>query len=235
MNSLGLSGYDRDDRDHYPTPSENVGALVVGLQRAGIAMPRRILDPSGGEGAIARMLNPSGFDVRLTDLHPGEYRAAREFYATTEPLDARNISDLGRGAALTRAGVVLTNPPYSVSTDGAIVKACLTLLQEGEIEPLALMHLTNHLTQSAGMRRPRWSPGSRSRSIAAGGRSSSTAPARASKPTPGASGPATRAARRSAHTRASASRSAKRTLRSRPPTSPLAPPRLTRFEPRNAQ
>jgi hypothetical protein len=148
--SIGLSGFDRVDRDHYATPSENVGALIVGLQRAGIAMPRRILDPCGGDGAIARTLNPLGFDVRLTDLHPGEYRAAREFYATTEPLDARNISDLGRGVSLTRARVVLTNPPYSISTHGAIVKACLTLLQESEIELLALMHLTNHLTTIGG-------------------------------------------------------------------------------------
>ena len=113
-------------------------------------MPRRVLDPCGGDGAIARTLNPLGFDVRLTDLHPGEYRAAREFYATTEPLDARNVSDLGRGVVLTRARVVLTNPPYRVSTHGAIVKACLTLLQEGEIELLALMHLSNHLTTIGG-------------------------------------------------------------------------------------
>ena len=44
----------------------------------------------------------------------------------------------------------MTNPPYSVSTHGAIVKACLTLLHEGEIELLALMHLANHLTTLGG-------------------------------------------------------------------------------------
>jgi hypothetical protein len=44
--SSGLSGYDRIDRDHYPTPGENVGALLVGLQRIGIATPRRVLDPT---------------------------------------------------------------------------------------------------------------------------------------------------------------------------------------------
>jgi hypothetical protein len=150
VNSLGNSGYDRIDRDHYATPGENVGALIVGLRRAGIAIPCRILDPCGGDGAIARTLGPLGFDVQLTDLHPGEYWAAREFYATTEPLDAQNISDLGRGAPLTRARCVLTNPPYSVSTHRAIVKGCLTLLQEGEIELLALMHLSNHLTTVGG-------------------------------------------------------------------------------------
>ena len=95
MKAASAYGYDRIGRDHYPTPGENVGALLVGLQRAGIAMPRRVLDPCGGEGAIARTLTPLGFDVRLTDLHPGEYRAAHEFYATTEPRDARSLSDLG--------------------------------------------------------------------------------------------------------------------------------------------
>lgn len=149
--SIGLSGYDRVNRDHYPTPSENVAALIVGLQRAGIEpSSNRVLDPCGGEGAIAHALNPLGFDVRLTDLYPAEYWAAHEFYATTEPLDARNISDLRRAVSLTNARVVLTNPPYSVSAHGAIIKACLALLQEGEIELLALMHMSNHLTTIGG-------------------------------------------------------------------------------------
>jgi hypothetical protein len=149
--SIGNAGYDRVDRDHYPTPRENVTALVIGLQRAGIEpSSNRVLDPCGGEGAITHALNPFGFDVRLTDLYPAEYRAAQEFYATTEPLDARNISDLRRGGALTRARAIVTNPPYSVSTHAAIVSACLALLQEGEIELLALLHLSNHLTTGGG-------------------------------------------------------------------------------------
>jgi hypothetical protein len=149
--SLGNSGYDRIGRDHYPTPRENVAALVVGLQRAGIEpSSNRVIDPCGGEAALALALNPFGFDVRLTDLYPAEYRAAHEFYATTEPLDAGNIANLRRAVSLTNARAIVTNPPYSVSTHRAIVKACLTLLQEGEIELLALMHLSNHLTTIGG-------------------------------------------------------------------------------------
>ena len=129
--SLGLSGYDRVGRDHYPTPRENVAALVVGLQRAGIEpSSNRVLDPRGGEGAIAHALNPFGFEVRLTDLYPAEYQATHDFYATTEPLDAGNIANLRRAVSLTNARAIVTNPPYSVSAQGAIVKACLALLQE---------------------------------------------------------------------------------------------------------
>jgi hypothetical protein len=126
-------------------------ALVVGLQSAGIEpSSSRVLDPCGGEGAIAHALNPFGFDVRLTDLYPAEYRSAHEFYATTEPLDAGNIANLRRAVSLTKARAIVTNPPYSVSPHGAIVKACLSALREGEIELLALMHLSNHLTTGGG-------------------------------------------------------------------------------------
>jgi hypothetical protein len=149
--SLGLSGYSRVDRDHYATPSENVAALAIGLQCAGIEpSSSHVLDPCAGEGAIAHALNRFGFDVRLTDLYPAEYQTAHSLYATTEPLDARSAADLRRAVSLTNARAIVTNPPYRVSTHGAIVKACLELLQESKIELLALLHLSNHLTTAGG-------------------------------------------------------------------------------------
>jgi hypothetical protein len=149
--SIGNAGYDRVDRDHYPTPRENVAALVIGLQRAGIEpSSNRVLDPCGGEGAIAQALKPFGFDVRPTDFYPNEYLIAHSLYATTEPLDARSATDLRRAVSLTNARAIVTNPPYRVSAHGAIVKACLELLQESEIELLALLHLSNHLTTAGG-------------------------------------------------------------------------------------
>jgi hypothetical protein len=68
----GESGRLRISHDNYMTPAENVAALSIGLNRAGITLPPIVLDPCGGSGELASKLMRLERAVRvaLTDLHP---------------------------------------------------------------------------------------------------------------------------------------------------------------------
>ena len=67
------SAFERRDNDFYPTPSDLVASLPLGLSRLGLELPRVALDPCGGDGALRRCLAPFGVEVRLTDLYPDMY------------------------------------------------------------------------------------------------------------------------------------------------------------------
>jgi hypothetical protein len=152
VNSIGNSGYDRVERDFYPTPAENVAALAAGLRRARIELPYPVLDPAGGDGAIARgltALDPRAV-VRLTDIDAFAYPAALPLYLTTEPLDAGDIDDLRRAARASKASAIVMNPPYERWTQARIVAAALGLVREGLVDLVASLHLSNHLTTNGG-------------------------------------------------------------------------------------
>jgi hypothetical protein len=70
QHSYRLSAFERRDNDFYPTPSDLVASLPLGLSRLGLELPRVTLDPCGGDGALRRGLAPFGVDVRLSDLYP---------------------------------------------------------------------------------------------------------------------------------------------------------------------
>jgi hypothetical protein len=70
QHSYRISAFERRDNDFYPTPSDLVASLPLGLSRLGLELPRVTLDPCGGDGALRRGLAPFGVDVRLSDLYP---------------------------------------------------------------------------------------------------------------------------------------------------------------------
>ena len=61
--SYRLSAFERRDNDFYPTPSDLVASLPLGLSRLGLELPRVALDPCGGDGALRRGLAPFRVDV----------------------------------------------------------------------------------------------------------------------------------------------------------------------------
>jgi hypothetical protein len=144
MNSIGNSGYDRVDRDHYPTPDENTAALVIGLKRAGIELPKRLRDPCAGEGKLARTLVrlAPGVLVAETDLYPYPNNPG----LAPVPFDARDIAELDIALFLTGARAILTNPPCGRAVHSRIVNSCLSLLKAGAIDVLALMHMSAHVS-----------------------------------------------------------------------------------------
>jgi hypothetical protein len=147
VSSLYNSGFARYNNDHYATPDENTAALVIGLQRAGIELPARVLDPCAGEGKLARTLARlvPGVSVAETDFFPYPNNPG----LSPASLDARNIMDLGVALIVTGARAVVTNPPYHRKIHPRIIKALLSLFAAGELDFLALLNRSLHLT-SAG-------------------------------------------------------------------------------------
>src|ERR1700722_20679922 len=88
-----LSAFERKDNDFYPTPSDLVASLPLGLSRLGLELPRMALDPCGGDGAMRGGLAPFGIDVRLSDLYPDRDPGA-DGYVTSQPLDAAELKHL---------------------------------------------------------------------------------------------------------------------------------------------
>ena len=109
-----LSAFERRDNDFYPTPSDLVASLPLGLSRLGLELPGVALDPCGGDGALRHRLTRFGVDVRLSDLYPEKYPAA-EGYVTSQPLDASEPGRLRH--ALELAGpdctAIITNTPHN--------------------------------------------------------------------------------------------------------------------------
>jgi hypothetical protein len=126
-----LSIYERKENDFYPTPSDLVFGLALGLSRLGIELPRVALDPCGGDGAIRRSLAPFGVDVRLSDLYPEMYPAA-DGYVTRQPLDASDIEHWRHAFALAgpSCAAVLTNTPHRTDEACAIVKNLIVLVED---------------------------------------------------------------------------------------------------------
>jgi hypothetical protein len=87
QHSYCLTSYQRKENDFYPTPSDLVAGLALGLSRLGLELPSTALDPCGGDGALRRSLASSGIDVGLSDFYPEKYPAASG-YVTREPLHA---------------------------------------------------------------------------------------------------------------------------------------------------
>jgi hypothetical protein len=141
---FGNSPRRRRANEHWPTPDENTAALVIGLRRAGIELPARVLDPCAGEGKLARALVRlvPGVSVAQTDVFPYPNNPG----LSPRLLDARNIMHLDVAQCVTGAQAILTNPPYTPAVHSRIVVSCLSLLKAGAIDVLALFHQGTHLT-----------------------------------------------------------------------------------------
>jgi hypothetical protein len=88
-----LSAYERKENDFYPTPSDLVVSLALGLKRLGLDLPRVALDPSGGDGALRRSLASLEVDGQLSDLYWEMYPTA-DGYVTRQPLGASDREQL---------------------------------------------------------------------------------------------------------------------------------------------
>ena len=107
------SKHTRENHDHYSTPPELAAALVVGLDRLGIAIPHPVFDPCAGEGRLLATLDtlgiPGGFGA---DLFPAAY--PRRKWIHEEPIDARDHAALYEVLGPCRS--ILTNPPTEDAT-----------------------------------------------------------------------------------------------------------------------
>jgi hypothetical protein len=144
----GESGRARLSHDRYSEPLETIAALVIGLRKAGIALPAVILDPCAGSGGLCRGLMQLEPKVRVfgSDLYPDP--AGADVYGSKTPLDATNVDHLGMALRVTGATGVVSNPPYDRFVNPKIVEAGLTLLRERKIKILALMQKTHHALSS---------------------------------------------------------------------------------------
>ena len=135
QHSYRLSAFERRDNDFYPTPSDLVASLPLGLSRLGLELPRVALDPCGGDGALRRGLAPFGVDVRLTDLYPDMYPAA-DGYATSQPLAAADPEHLKYAFEVAGAGstAIITNTPHNTDEACAIVRNLVALVEGQHIE-----------------------------------------------------------------------------------------------------
>jgi hypothetical protein len=88
-------GYERQDRDFYPTPAWPTEAM---LRR--VRLPTVIWEPCCGDGAMVRVLEAHGHRVVATDLVDRGYgEAGRDFLAESRLPEGVNA--------------IVTNPPYS--------------------------------------------------------------------------------------------------------------------------
>ena len=138
--SYRLSVYERKENDFYPTPSDLVTGLALGLSRLGIELQRVALDPCGGDGALRRCLAPFGVDVRLTDLYPELYPAA-DGYVTGQALDASEAAHLRNAFELAGAGctAIITNTPHNTKEACAIVKNLISLVEGQHVDFVAAL------------------------------------------------------------------------------------------------
>jgi hypothetical protein len=90
-------GYERQDRDFYPTPDWPTEAL---LRHPEVRLPKGIIwEPCCGDGAMARVLEAGGYPVIATDLFDRGYgEGGRDFMLETRLPDG--------------VTAIVTNPPY---------------------------------------------------------------------------------------------------------------------------
>ncbi|HZZ22835.1 MAG TPA: hypothetical protein VFE60_09780 [Roseiarcus sp.] len=137
--SYRLSAYERKANDFYPTPSDLVIGLALGLPRLGLDLPRVALDPCGGDGALRRGLAPFGVDVRLSDLYPERYLAT-DGYATSQPLDASEAEQLRHAFELTgECKAIITNTPHNTKEACAIVMNLIELAEGQHVDFVAAL------------------------------------------------------------------------------------------------
>jgi hypothetical protein len=140
QHSYRLSAFERRDNDFYPTPSDLVTSLPLGLSRLGLDLARVALDPCGGDGALRRGLAPFGVDVRLTDLYPDMYPAA-DSYVTSQPLDASDPEHLKYAFELAGADctAIITNTPHNTDEACAIVSNLVALVEGQHVDFVAAL------------------------------------------------------------------------------------------------
>ena len=98
--------------------------LGAGVAEARALLPRFLLDPCGGNGALRCSLALFGVDVRLSDLYPERYPTS-DGYVTSQPLDASEAEPLRYALELAGADctAIITNTPHNTDEACAIVRS----------------------------------------------------------------------------------------------------------------
>ena len=98
----GLSEtYKRNEADFYATPKECTEALINALPN--IFTPDKLFrEPACGDGAISKVLESKGLQVKSTDLHDRGFG--------THGVDFLNC-------ASTECTAIITNPPFKIAAD----------------------------------------------------------------------------------------------------------------------
>jgi hypothetical protein len=176
QHSYRLSAFERRDNDFYPTPSDLLASLPLGLTQLGLGLPRVALDPCGGDGALRRGLAPFGVKVRLSDLYPEMYPVA-DGYVTSQPLDASEAGHLRYASELAGSDctAIITNTPHNTDEACTIVGNLVALVEGQHVdfvaalfrsiwgaEPGRLPYLNrpSFFGEILCCWRPRWIPGS---------------------------------------------------------------------------
>jgi hypothetical protein len=130
-----LSAFEWKANDFYPTPSDLVIGLALGLSRLEVGLPRIALDPCGGDGALRRSLTPFHVDVRLTDLFPEMYQGT-EGDVASRSLDAFDPEQLHQALELAclDCTAVINNTPHGTNEACAIVKNLIALMEGQRID-----------------------------------------------------------------------------------------------------
>ena len=172
QHSYRLSAFERRDHDFYPTPSDLMASLPLGLARPGLESPRVALDPCGGDGALRRSLAPFGVDVRLSDLYPDKYLGA-DGYVTRQPLDASDPDHLQYAFELAGANctAIIINTPHNTVEACAIVRNLVALVEEQHVNFVTALFRSiwgaeslisiGRLGEILCCWRPRWIPGTK--------------------------------------------------------------------------
>jgi hypothetical protein len=103
-------GYERQDKDFYPTPAWVTEALL-----RTVCLPKRIWEPCCGDGAMARVLESHGHHVVATDLVDRGYgKGGRDFLMESRLPDG--------------VTAIVTNPPYGGALARRVVDHALELM-----------------------------------------------------------------------------------------------------------
>lgn len=114
---LGASNHsdvEREVNDFYATDPETLEIFLQALNRDGIKLHHKILEPSCGMGHLSEKLKEHGFDVFSTDLINRGYGDSFGDFLDMIKMDNRDI---------------LTNPPYKYAEE--FTEHSLELLQDG--------------------------------------------------------------------------------------------------------
>jgi hypothetical protein len=100
---LGTSGYDRIERDFYPTPRTATEAIFETVDWFGTPTLQAVWEPACGDGAMSNVLAEHFSKVISTDIHPMMEGATKADFYTYEPDELFTW--------------IITNPPYGDEID----------------------------------------------------------------------------------------------------------------------
>lgn len=124
--TLGEAGYERKERDFYPTEPWVTRALCHAVDFSGDprkAGYRHVWEPACGDGRMAKVLDEAGYWVSATDIADYGYGGLHDFLGKKP----RGIGEAGYVAA------IVTNPPFDLAREFIARALELTKEQKGKV------------------------------------------------------------------------------------------------------